>query len=92
MQPPGPTLVAFFILSFTSVWSLLKFWAGVDFMIVAMALVRNSVSVCLCSTQSEGSLFKVKFWAGVDFMIALALMRNNVSVVSVALIVRGESI
>lgn len=32
------------------------------------------------------------FWAGVDFMIALALVRNSVSVVSVALIVRGESI
>lgn len=34
----------------------------------------------------------MKFWGGVDFMIALALMRNSVSVVSVALIVRGESI
>lgn len=56
MQPSGPTLVSFFILSFTSVWSLLKFWAGVD------------------------------------FMIALALVRSSVSVVSVALIVRGESI
>lgn len=56
MQPSGPTLVSFFILSFTSVWS------------------------------------RLKFWAGVDFMIALALVRNSVSVVSVALIVRGESI
>lgn len=59
MQPSGPTLVSFFILSFTSVWSRLKFWAGVDFMI-ALALVRNSVSVVSVALIVRGSLFKVK--------------------------------
>lgn len=34
----------------------------------------------------------MKFLAGVDFMIPLALLRNSVSVVSVAFIVSGESI